>query len=79
MTDGVTPRCVFCGDPMKLAAHMARLDAGQSIIDLMHDAMPGATFRANTKCGACRADPERAYRMMAGVSVDELRARMRGT
>jgi hypothetical protein len=78
MTDGVTPRCVFCRKPVDLGGHMARLDAGQPVIDLMHDALPGAEFRAIVKCEACRVDPERAWELVDDVAPDELIARMMG-
>jgi hypothetical protein len=78
MTDGVTPRCVYCGETVELVDHIERLNAHQPFIDWMHQAVPDAEFRANAKCGACREDPERAIEMMSRVSTEELRARMRG-
>ena len=78
MTDGVTPRCLYCGDPLELAEHMQRLDANQAFLDWMHDVHPDGGFRANTKCEPCRSDPDRAIEMMSRASTEELRARMRG-
>jgi hypothetical protein len=78
MTDGVTPRCVYCGETVELVDHLERLSAHQPFIDWIHQAVPEARFRANAKCRACREDPERAIEMMSRVSTEELRARMRG-
>jgi len=78
MADGVTSHCVFCGETMDFADHMNRLDAAQTFTDWLHNAVPGANFRADTKGEACRQDPTRAYEALAGVSSEELKARMRG-
>ena len=78
MTDGVTPRCVYCGETVELEDHIERLNAHQALINWMHQAVPDAEFRANAKCGACRENPKRAIEMMFRVSTEELRARMRG-
>ena len=78
MTDGVTPRCVYCGEPVELVDHMERLDAHQAFIDWHHQAVPAAKFRALAKCAACTEDPERAIEMMSRASREELRARMLG-
>jgi hypothetical protein len=76
--DGVRPLCVFCGDPIDLEAHMARLDAHGPLIGWMLENMPAATVRIGAKCDPCREDPERAYRAISEASDEELQARMRG-
>ena len=73
MTDGVTPRCVYCGETVELEDHIERLNAHQPFIDWIHQAVPEAGFRANAKCGACREDPERVIEMMSRASTEELR------
>ena len=82
MTDGVTPRCVYCGETVELEDHIERLNAHQAFIDWIHQAVPDAEFRVNAKCGACREDPERAIEMMSEMmsraSTEELRARTLG-
>ena len=78
MTDGVTPRCVYCGETVELVDHIERLNAHRAFIDWIHQAVPDAEFRANAKCGACREDPERAIEMMSRASTEELRARTLG-
>ena len=77
MTDGVTPRCVYCGQTVELVDHIERLNAHQAFIDWRLQAMPDLEFRVNAKCGACREDLERAIEMMSRASTEELRARMR--
>ena len=78
MTDGVTPRCVYCGETVELVDHLERLNAHQAFIDWYLQVVPDAELRANAKCGACREDPERAIEIMSRASTEELRARMRG-
>lgn len=59
MSDGITPRCFWCGEMANLAEHMEHLDAHQGLIERRLERSPGLEFRVGAICRECREDPER--------------------
>ncbi len=78
MTDGATPRCVFCGEAVDLAEHLETLNSHQPHIHWMREEMPKVELRMGAKCGLCRADPACADATDMAASDAEIQDRMMG-
>lgn len=76
MSDGVTPACVVCGQPLELAAHMDRLDSNQPFIDWSAEHSLG--MRAVSFCEPCRNDPERVDSFLDQLPPEQVRRRLKG-
>ena len=68
MTDGVTPRCLLCGEHVELADHMERLDANQQLIEWRTEKASALAFKVAAVCKSCREDPERCCLMVRRLS-----------
>ncbi len=77
-TDGVTPRCVWCGDPVDLAAHVEHLDAHQPLIERRREIAPDAGFRAAATCGPCKETPGRMQALLEEHGHEVIMNRMMG-
>jgi hypothetical protein len=74
MSDGVTPACVVCGEPLELAAHMERLDSNQPLIDW--HAEHSLEMRHGSLCEPCRNDPERVDSFLGQLTPEQVRRRL---
>jgi hypothetical protein len=70
MSDGVTPRCLLCGEPVDLVAHMEHLDTNQDLINRRLQMAPELPFRAAAICEACREDSGRC--IFDGPPIEEV-------